>query len=125
MSIGSKITELRNSKGLTRVQLASELEVPMTTLRNYETDDREPGHKFLVKVANYFGVSTDYILENEKPPASEDAEDLISMEESNRLFDSLVQAGLIDDSIEFSADDRAFLSHVVGLLDVWIRNKRA
>ena len=125
MSIGSKITELRNSKGLTRVQLASELEVPMTTLRNYETDDREPGHKFLVKVANYFGVSTDYILENEKPPASEDAEDLISMEESNRLFDSLVQAGLIDDNIEFSADDRAFLSHVVGLLDVWIRNKRA
>lgn len=125
MSIGSKITDLRSSKNLTRVQLADILDVPMTTLRNYETDAREPGHKFLVKVANYFGVTTDYILENEKSPAPEDAEDLISMEESNRLFDSLVQAGLIQDNIEFSTDDRAFLSHVIGLLEVWVRNKRA
>ena len=61
----------------------------------------------------------------EKSPAPEGAEDLISMEESNRLFDSLVAAGLIEDNVEFSADDRAFLTHVVGLLDVWIRNKRA
>lgn len=61
----------------------------------------------------------------EKSPAPEDAEDLISMEESNRLFDSLVQAGLIQDNIEFSTDDRAFLSHVIGLLEVWVRNKRA
>lgn len=61
----------------------------------------------------------------EKSPAPEDAEDLISMEESNRLFDSLVQAGLIQDDVEFSTDDRAFLTHVIGLLEVWIRNKRA
>ena len=61
----------------------------------------------------------------EKSPAPEDAEDLISMEESNRLFDSLVQAGLIQDDVEFSTDDRAFLAHVIGLLEVWIRNKRA
>lgn len=63
-------------------------------------------------------------LKTEKSPAPEDAEDFISMEESNRLFDSLVAAGLIEDHVEFSADDRAFLTHVVGLLDVWIRNKR-
>lgn len=61
----------------------------------------------------------------EKSPAPKDAEDLISMEESNRLFDSLVQAGLIQDNIEFSTDDRAFLSHVIGLLEVWVRNKHA
>lgn len=57
-------------------------------------------------------------------PAPEGAEEQISMEESNRLFDALVQAGLISDSIELSVDDRAFLVHVIGLLDVWIRGKR-
>lgn len=61
----------------------------------------------------------------EKSPASEDAEDFISMEESNRLFDSLVEAGLIQDTVDFSPNDRAFLTHVIGLLETWISNKRA
>ena len=63
-------------------------------------------------------------LDEKNSPASADAEEQISMEESNRLFDALVQAGLISDSIELSGDDRAFLIHVIGLLDVWIRSKR-
>ena len=71
MSIGSRLTELRSEKGLTRVQLAEELNIPMTTLRNYEQDQREPGHKFLLEASRYFGVTTDYILENEKAPAPE------------------------------------------------------
>lgn len=117
MSIGSKITELRISKGLTRVQLASELEVPMTTLRNYENDDREPGHKFLVKVANYFSVTTDYILENEKSPATEGAEDSeISLDEMMVLLRRL---GLIGEGDDITEKDAAFVSGVFDLLEAW------
>ena len=96
----------------------------MTTLRNYENDDREPGQAFLLKVANYFGVTTDYILENEKSPAPEGAEDFISLEASNRLYDMLVEAGLIEDNAEFAPGDRAFLAHVIGLLEAWVDSKR-
>lgn len=62
MSIGDRIVTLRNAKGLTRVQLADKLEIPMTTLRNYEFGTREPGHKFVLKVAQMFDVTTDYLL---------------------------------------------------------------
>ena len=117
MSIGSKLVELRTKKGLTRVQLADELHIPMTTLRNYETDAREPGHKFLLDVSQYFNVTTDYILENEKSPEPEGAEDgVVSLE---RATAALVAMGYIREGEQLSDDDLAFLTHVMGLLDAW------
>ena len=124
MSIGTRLVELRNQRGLTRVQLAEELHIPMTTLRNYETDAREPGHKFLIETSKYFNVSVDYILENEKAPASEEAEakSSISMEQSNRLYDALVASGLIIDD-DLAAEDIQFLGHVVDLVLDWFSRK--
>lgn len=117
MSIGSRITELRISRNMTRVQLAEVLDIPMTTLRNYETDSREPGHKFLVKIANYFGVTTDYILENEKSPAPEGSEDsAISLDEMKVLLRRL---GLIGESDDITEKDAAFVSGVFDLLEAW------
>ena len=117
MSIGSQLTQLRNKKGMTRVQLAEELNIPMTTLRNYEQDIREPGHKFLLEASRYFGVTIDYILENEKAPASEDAGDgRISLETSTR---ALVAMGLIREGEQLSDDDLAFIGHIMGLLNAW------
>lgn len=62
MNIGERIVSLRNSNGMTRVQLAEKLGLPMTTLRNYEIGTREPGHKFILDVAQLFNVTTDYLL---------------------------------------------------------------
>ena len=86
MSIGTRLVELRNGKGLTRVQLAEDLGIPMTTLRNYETDAREPGHKFLLEASRYFGVTTDYILENEKAPESYVSETAYATPEERELL---------------------------------------
>ena len=119
MSIGSRLTDLRIKKGLTRVQLAEELQIPMTTLRNYEQDQREPGHKFLLEVSRYFGVTTDYILENEKAPAPEGTRDTkrtVSLDQSTR---ALVAMGLIREGEQLSDADLAFVEHIVGLLRAW------
>lgn len=62
MNIGERIVSLRSSNGMTRVQLAEKLGLPMTTLRNYEIGTREPGHKFILDVAHLFNVTTDYLL---------------------------------------------------------------
>ena len=121
MSIGSQLTKLRNEKGLTRVQLAEELCIPMTTLRNYEQDIREPGHKFLLEASRYFGVTTDYILENEIAPEPEGTE-AISRERSDRLYGALVAAGLIVED-DLVPQDIEFLGRVVDLLDVWFASK--
>ena len=123
MSIGKQLTDLRNKKGLTRVQLAEELQIPMTTLRNYEQDQREPGHKFLVDAARYFGVSTDYILENEKSPAPEGTE-AINKEQSDRLYNALVTSGLIVED-DLVAEDIRFLGCVIDLILDWFDRKKA
>ena len=58
----TKIYELRNSKNMSMMQTAKELDLPYTTYVNYEKGLREPSSEILIKIANYFGVSVDYII---------------------------------------------------------------
>ena len=52
MTFGERLTELRTSAGYTkRNEFADKLGIPSTTLRNYETDVREPGHTFLKQIS--------------------------------------------------------------------------
>lgn len=60
--IGIRITELRKQAGMSQFQLAKVLDVATSTLGMYETGKREPSLKVLNRIANYFNVSTDYLL---------------------------------------------------------------
>lgn len=62
MSFGENLIAIRKSKGMTRKELADRLDIPYTTLRNYETDQREPGHKTLIDLAKLFSVSVDELI---------------------------------------------------------------
>lgn len=62
MSFGENLIALRKARGISRKELADALEIPYTTLRNYETDAREPGHVFLVKLAQLLNVSVDSLV---------------------------------------------------------------
>ena len=63
MTFGDRITQLRKENGYkTRKEFAEKLNIPETTLRNYETDAREPGHTFLKQISDFFNVSSDYLL---------------------------------------------------------------
>jgi len=63
MTFGERLTQLRKDNGFTtRNEFADKLGIPSTTLRNYETDAREPGHTFLKQVSEFFNVSVDYLL---------------------------------------------------------------
>ena len=63
MTFGERLTELRISSGYPkRNEFAEKLGIPSTTLRNYETGAREPGHTFLKQVSEFFNVSSDYLL---------------------------------------------------------------
>ena len=63
MTFGERLTDLRISAGYAkRNEFADKLGIPSTTLRNYETDVREPGHTFLKQVSEFFNVSVDYLL---------------------------------------------------------------
>jgi len=62
VSFGENLVALRKARGISRKELADALEVPYTTLRNYETDAREPGHIFLIKLAQLLNVSVDALV---------------------------------------------------------------
>lgn len=63
MTFGERLVELRKEKGFnTRNEFAEKLGIPGTTLRNYETNAREPGHTFLKQISELFNVSVDYLL---------------------------------------------------------------
>lgn len=80
MSFGESIMRIREEKGISRKDFAEKLEIPYTTLRNYETDQREPGHKLLIKMATILSVSVDDLvghhMQNEQtaPSYSDEAE---------------------------------------------------
>ncbi len=58
-----RLSELRGN--LSQVQMAQKLGLARETYRNYETGIREPPLKLLIKMAQYFNVSVDYLLGND------------------------------------------------------------
>lgn len=57
-----RIKELRMEKNMSMAQISKELNIPYTTYVNYEKGKREPNSEMLVKIANYFNVTVDYLI---------------------------------------------------------------
>ncbi len=62
MTFAEKLRELLDELDITQKQLASELMMPPSTLGGYIQGTSEPDFETLKLLANYFGVSTDYLL---------------------------------------------------------------
>ncbi|WP_052078763.1 helix-turn-helix domain-containing protein [Spirochaeta lutea] len=56
------LRNLRKKKGLTQRELGDVLGIGQTTVANYEQGARFPDSEMLVKIADYFSVSLDYLL---------------------------------------------------------------
>lgn len=56
------MTLLRKERGLSQKQAAADLEVTQALLSHYENGKRECGLDFLVRAADYYNVSVDYLL---------------------------------------------------------------
>ena len=61
--LGEVIKKLRVSHNLNQVQLANGLNVSKQTVSNWENNNILPSIEMLVKTAQFFSVSTDYLLE--------------------------------------------------------------
>lgn len=57
-----RLKELRKKKGISQLRLATDLNTTQNTISRYETGEREPGIEELLKIADYFNVSVDYLL---------------------------------------------------------------
>lgn len=63
---GNVLKNLRVSKGLSQEELSNKFGVSTSTIGMYETNKREPNFDLLKEFANFFNVSTDYLLEQIK-----------------------------------------------------------
>ncbi len=60
--LNENIKRLRISRNQTQVELADAMSVSKQCVSNWENDNVQPSVEMLVKLANYFDVSTDYLL---------------------------------------------------------------
>lgn len=66
--IMNRIQELRKATGKSMRKTAAELNIPYTTYVNYEKCEREPNSEMLIILADYFGVSIDYLISRSDDP---------------------------------------------------------
>jgi len=67
MSFGQKIAYLRTNREISQNTLAELLNVARSSVSLYETDSREPTKDTIIKIAKFFNVSIDYLLDDETP----------------------------------------------------------
>ena len=59
--VGERLKELRKSRDLTQAQVADGINCTPATYNRYETGERQLPVDALIKLADYFGVSLDYL----------------------------------------------------------------
>lgn len=65
---GKRLAELRKKKGLSQYELAELLRMTRGQIANYEQGKRQPAFEILKIFADYFSVSTDYLVGHTDDP---------------------------------------------------------
>ena len=63
--IGHIIKELRTEKKISQQELAQAIGVSQKAIDYWERDVNEPKASYIVRLADYFNVSADYLLDRE------------------------------------------------------------
>ena len=58
---GERLKDLRIEKALSQVKLAKEIDVSKSMISSYEIGTNEPTLSRLISIAQFFGVSIDYL----------------------------------------------------------------
>ena len=66
---GKRLKQIREENNLTQKQVAEGSGIPLRTYQRYENGEREPSISTLIALADYFKVSTDYLLGRTDNPA--------------------------------------------------------
>lgn len=62
MDFGQRLKNIRNSRNMTQAELGQKLNVTNVSISGYESGTRSPDPETLLKIADIFHVSVDYLL---------------------------------------------------------------
>ncbi len=63
-----RLKELRRARRLSQLKLALDLNMNQNSISRYENGEREADYVTLIRFADYFGVSVDYLLGRTENP---------------------------------------------------------
>ncbi|WP_047757562.1 helix-turn-helix domain-containing protein [Geobacillus sp. ZGt-1] len=100
MTFGKRLRFLRKKMNMTQKDLADKFRLGESTIGMYERDEREPSFEFVRQLADFFNVTTDYLLgrtDDPNPPGS-DNEELGTLARINQLIKEygIEQMGFFD-----------------------------
>ena len=78
MTLGQKIKKLRTEKGLTQKDLADQVHVTFQTISKWEKDENEPDVATLREIAKLFGVTVDYLVNEDEESKEEVIEEPVA-----------------------------------------------
>ena len=67
----NRIKELRQKENMRQVDFSQKFNITQATLSNWERGVHDPDNETLIKIANFFNVSTDYLLGKHNAPGPE------------------------------------------------------
>ena len=73
---GDQLKSLRKIEGLTQRELAEKVGLKQNSYSDWENGKLEPNIEMLVKLADYFGVSIDYLMSRKAKDTTEEFEEL-------------------------------------------------
>lgn len=100
MTIGTRLQTLRKERQLTQTDVARALGISQQSYGRWETDKVKPSPAKLTQIANYFGVSTDYLLNSDTDDVDLSEVELLFRSTSKGLTDE-EQAIFKQELIEF------------------------
>lgn len=105
-----QLIQLRKDKKVTQKEVADHIQVSRVTYTQYETGSRMPSLAVIYRLADYFNVSTDYLLGRSENPSHDPTTE-------DQLFQK--RKVLFDKSAKASAKD---LDKVIKMLDIMMED---
>lgn len=114
--IGQRLHYLRKQKKLTQKKVSQDLGIARSTYSGYENDTRYPDYDTLIKIADYFNVSVDYLLG--RAEATKDSKNINKHETIDQIVDTLADAN------ELNNEDYKYIAEQVDKFVSYIKEKK-
>jgi len=94
LMIGERLRKLRKANNLTQEQVAAYLNVAKSTISQYENNINEPDLETIIRLADWYDVTLDYMMGRELYPLPANPEELAP----------ILRERLTDDELEYLQD---------------------
>lgn len=122
-TLGERIRDLRESKDIPQKEFAKKIGISNVVLSRYESGDRKPDYEVLKKIADYFQVSTDWLLNHSVDNNQTIYGKNINLAELSEKQRIVLEWALNQDALSFHSEDEIY--KILDRLSVVMEYERA